>query len=76
VFLALAVATGPPLLVEAVEALLRGTAVPVPQPDASPTRRSRRLRDRHLVAWESWSLERTWRVLRGIGPILGWPEAC
>ena len=76
-FLALAVATGPPLLLEAVDGLVRGTAEPIPQPEASPTRRARRLRpaDRHrLVAWEDWGLERTWRVLRGVGPILGWPK--
>jgi methionyl-tRNA formyltransferase len=75
-FLARAVATGPPLLLEAVDDLLRGTAAAIPQPDASPTRRARRLRpaDRQLVAWEEWDLERTWRVLRGAGPILGWPK--
>jgi methionyl-tRNA formyltransferase len=76
-FLSLAVATGPPLLLEAIDGLLGGTIQPVPQPEASPTRRARRLRpaDRDLIAWEKWSLERTWRVLRGIGPILGWPRA-
>jgi methionyl-tRNA formyltransferase len=75
-FLARSLAVGPPLLLEAVHDLLRGTAKPVPQPEASPTRRARRLRptDRHLIAWDEWDLERTWRVLRGTGPILGWPK--
>jgi methionyl-tRNA formyltransferase len=75
-FLARALEVGPPSLLEAVDGLLRGTIRPVPQPEASPTRRARRLRpaDRHLIAWDEWSLERTWRVLRGVGPILGWPE--
>jgi methionyl-tRNA formyltransferase len=74
--LALAVTTGPPLLLEAIDGLVRGTIRPVAQPEASSTRRARRLRpaDRHLIAWHEWSLERTWQVLRGIGPILGWPK--
>ena len=68
---------GPPLLVAAVDDALRGTLEPIPQPEASPTRRARRLRreDRDLILWRSWSLEQTWRVLRGVGPILGWPRA-
>jgi methionyl-tRNA formyltransferase len=77
-FLARVLEVGPPLLVEAVDGLLRGTLEPIPQPDASPTRRARRLGPadrRQLVAWEEWDLERTWRVLRGTGPILGWPVA-
>jgi hypothetical protein len=76
-FLARALEAGPPSLLEAVDGLLRGTIRPVRQPEASPTRRARRLRpaDRHhLIAWEEWDLERTWRVLRGVGPILGWPQ--
>jgi methionyl-tRNA formyltransferase len=76
-YLARVLEVGPPLLVEAVDGLLRGTLDPIPQPDASPTRRARRLRPadgRQLIAWDEWSLERTWRVLRGTGPILGWPE--
>jgi methionyl-tRNA formyltransferase len=75
-FLARLLEVGPPLLVEAVDGLLRGTLQPIPQPEASPTRRARRLRpaDRRLIAWDEWSLERTWRALRGTGPILGWPE--
>ncbi|HEX6013910.1 MAG TPA: formyltransferase family protein, partial [Geminicoccaceae bacterium] len=76
-FLARVLEVGPPLLVEAVDGLLRGTLEPIPQPDASPTRRARRLRPgdrRQLVAWDEWDLDRTWRALRGTGPILGWPE--
>lgn len=68
--------TGPPLLVDAIGAVLSGTHRPMSQPASSPTRRARRLRhdDRRLIAWDEWSLERTWRVLRGVGPILGWPK--
>ena len=74
--IALVQQTGPPLLVDAIGAVLSGTHRPIAQPESSPTRRARRLRydDRRLIAWDEWSLERTWRVLRGVGPILGWPK--
>jgi hypothetical protein len=74
-YLGLVLAIGPPLLVDALSAMISGSVAPVVQADASPTRRARRLRsdDQFLVAWNEWDLERTWRVLRGVGPILGWP---
>ena len=68
---------GPPLLVQAVADLLSGSAQPAVQPEASPTRRARRLRpgDHALIDWSTWSIERTWQVLRGVGPILGLPPS-
>ncbi len=76
-FLACVLEVGPLVLVQALEALVRGTATPVAQPDTSPTRRARRLRsdDQCLIGWDRWSLEHTWQVLRGIGPILGVPKS-
>ncbi|WP_051328638.1 methionyl-tRNA formyltransferase [Geminicoccus roseus] len=67
---------GPPLLSQAVDAVLAGTARPQAQPEVSPTRRARRLQpaDRFLVDLEGWSLERTCQVLKGVGPVLGWPR--
>ncbi len=55
--------------------VLAGTAQPIPQPTASPTRRAVRLHaaDPALTAWADWDLERAWRVLRGVGPLLGCP---
>ncbi len=74
-FLAQQIEIGPPLLVAAVRDLLAGTAQPIPQPAASPTRRAVRLHaaDPALTAWADWDLERAWRVLRGVGPLLGCP---
>ena len=76
-FLARILATGPPLLAEAVDDILAERCSPMVQPDASPTRGARRLRpeDCNLIAWDEWGLERTSQVLRGVGPILGWPRA-
>lgn len=75
--LARVVEIGPPLLIEAVDCMLRGAMEPTPQPAASPSRRARRLRpaDRDLIRWDDWDLERTRRILRGVGPILDWPPA-
>jgi methionyl-tRNA formyltransferase len=74
--LALTIEHGPRLLVHAIGTTLEGTSRPTPQPDLSPTSRARRLRpgDKGLLALQDWTLERAWRVLRGVGPVLGWPR--
>jgi methionyl-tRNA formyltransferase len=76
-FLARQLEIGPPLLVAAVQDVLDGTARPVPQPAASPTRRATRLRatDTSPATWLDRGLDRTWRLLRGVGPVLGFPPA-
>jgi methionyl-tRNA formyltransferase len=67
---------GPAALLEAISGVLAGTIQALPQPEESPTRRARRLRpaDRSLIAWDEWSLERTWQVLSRVGPALNWPR--
>lgn len=75
--LALQYLHGPPTLVAAVRDVLTGQARPVPQPARSPTRRAVRLRtpDPSLSDWKSWHLERAWRVLAGVGPLLDCPPS-
>lgn len=61
------VEVGVPLLLEAVEALWRGTADLSEQPEASPTRYAKRLPPTEAVEaipYGDWPLERVWKVLR------------
>lgn len=58
---------GVPLLLEAVDALWRGTADLSEQPEVSPTRYAKRLSPAEAldrVPYGEWPLERVWKVLR------------
>ena len=75
-FLALQLAHGPPLLAAAVREVLTGTARPVSQPRASPTRRARRFvaGDPVMTEWLELDLHEACRMLRGVGPVLNCPS--
>ena len=70
-------AHGPGALARAVGDVLAGTARPVPQPSASPTRPARRplAADAAPRVWLDADLDEAWRLLRGVGPVLRWPPA-
>lgn len=59
---------GVSLVLKALDAIERGDAPRIKQPEISPTGRARNLSmDEHatIVDWQHWPIERVWHVLRG-----------
>lgn len=61
------------LLVEAADAIEEGRALRIQQPEASTTRRARRISVdavMEMLEWETWPIERVWRFVCGAAPWL------
>lgn len=59
---------GAALLLKALDAISNATAPRIPQPQASPTAKARRISyDEHktIIDWNKWEIERIWHLLRG-----------